>query len=137
MAPENKFNFTHVTLIVSNFNNHVVSWGTNGFDIRNQSIHSEETAWDRFVTLVNANRIPRRWLKKGVQLINMALTKTFKLRMSRPCMRCSFLIEKYAHIITNVTWTDTNGQCCFSTANTIVQGSKWSSGDAARAYFVN
>jgi hypothetical protein len=129
--------YAHVSFVVSNFNNHVLSWGINGYDLKKKSVHSEEVAWSKFVTLVNQDRIPKRWLKRGVHMVNVALTRTYKLRMSRPCRRCSKLIERYSNVITEVVWTNQYGECCQSNSKTIVQGSKLSSGDQSMEDCVN
>lgn len=115
--------------MVANFNEHVLAWGVNGFDLKNRSVHSEETAWSRFIESVNRDRVPRQWLKRGVHMVNVALTRSYKLRMSRPCRRCSLLIERYSHLITKVIWTNPEGECCHSAAVSIVYGSKLSRGD--------
>jgi hypothetical protein len=115
--------------VVSNYNEHVLAWGVNGFDLKNRSIHSEEAAWSKFVEMVNRDRIPRRWMKRGVHMVNVAFTRSFKLRMSRPCRRCSSLIERYSNLITQVIWTDSNGECCHTPSSVIMHGSKFSRGD--------
>ena len=129
MAYKPRIDFAHISFIVSNFNNHVLSWGVNGINIKNESIHSEEVAWFKFMKLSRNNLIPKRWLKKGVYVVNVAVSKTYKLRMSRPCQRCSTLIHKYSHMITNVIWTDPDGVCRHTQPKSILVGSKLSSGD--------
>jgi len=129
--PHSRLPFAHVSFVVTNCQARVVAWGVNGFDLKGQSVHSEETAWSKFVELVQRNALPRRWLRKGVHLVNVALTRTYQLRMSRPCRRCSHLIERYSHWITQVTWTDAAGECCSLPASQVVPGSKTSRGDAS------
>jgi hypothetical protein len=122
--------YTHVSFVVSNTNHDVLSWGLNGFDLQKNSVHSEEVAWSKFLCLLNNNRIPKRLVKKGVYMVNVALTRSYKLRMSRPCKRCSTLLFKHSNFIKNVIWTNEEGDCCHSTTETILEGSKLSSGDA-------
>ena len=137
MAPKayrNHCDFAHISCVVSNFNDHVLSWGLNGFDLKGRSIHSEEVAWSKFLSLLHHKCIPSRWLRRGVRLVNMALSPTFKLRMCRPCRRCSLLIEKYSHLITDVMWTDAQGECHISPSSNIVYGSQWSRGDRKQGF---
>lgn len=122
--------YTHVSFVVSNTSHDVLSWGLNGFDLQKNSVHSEEVAWSKFLWLLNSKRIPKRLVKKGVYMVNVALTRSYKLRMSRPCKRCSTLLFKYSNFIKNVIWTNEEGNCCHSTTQTILEGSKLSSGDA-------
>lgn len=92
------------------------------------SIHSEQAAFKKLFKLLRTHCISERLLKKGIQVINLALTKAFKVRMSRPCKKCSEFLQKVHLPISRISWTDENSVLHHNTVHDISHGSKYSSG---------
>ena len=124
-----KRKYIHLTLIVSNYNHRVLAYGMNYIVNKKRSIHSEEQAWYEFKRLIKKRRYPKKWFRKGCMFVNLAVTRAFKIRISRPCTRCSFLITKNNKMISKVIWTTGNNSiqnCC---AELILDGAIPSSAD--------
>jgi hypothetical protein len=75
------------------------------YGINNTNIHSEEAA------LWNLNKELRHYPdNRGFRIINLAITKNHKIRISKPCRKCSEKIQKYKNAkITRVVWTLEDG----------------------------
>jgi hypothetical protein len=73
--------------------------------------------------------LPKRWFRKGLTVINLAVTKSYKIRISKPCKNCAILLNKYSNIITKIIWTTENGGCEESGVSEIINSCQYSSGD--------
>ena len=98
--------------MVSNKTGDILSYGFN-CSLPNHdrtSIHSEENAWYEFKRLWKNRQISEKKLRSGVTMINLALTPSHTIRMSKPCKKCSNFITKNANVIREVHWSDADGQ---------------------------
>lgn len=95
-----KFDFVHISLIVCNRTGTIICYGINSMEC-----HSEEVA------LYNLNKELRHYpYNRGFCIINLAITKNYKIRISKPCKKCSEKIQKYKTArITRVVWTLEDG----------------------------
>lgn len=93
------------------------------------SIHSEEDAWFNFKRKLKQGKFPSKWLRKGLTLINLAVTKTYQIRMSKPCTRCAKLIQKQQSIFRKIYWTTADGSVESCSCDEVMNDSIPSSAD--------
>ena len=106
-----------------------MNWKGEGV-LASRSIHSEEEAWYRFKTLRKNRRFSGKWLRKGVTMVNIAVTRAFHIRIAKPCSRCAELIQKQGGYISRIYWTTGDGDSVDSACHTHVHhGTTSSSGD--------
>jgi hypothetical protein len=72
--------------------------------------------------------------RRGIVLLNIALTRALNIRKCRPCRRCSIYLSRF-DCIKEVYWTDSNKevQSC-KNMNHLVETAAYSSGDLNKTY---
>ena len=50
-------------------------------------------------------------MKKGLTIVNLAVTKSGKIRISKPCLECARMLGHYESLITKIIWTTETGHC--------------------------
>ena len=105
----------------------MLCFGINYLFSDHSSIHSEKSAWNKLNKFFHL--IPKRWIRKGFTVVNLAVTKNYKIRISKPCKNCANLLNQHDNLITKIIWTTETGLCEESRISEIVNSCQYSTGD--------
>lgn len=73
------------------------------------TIHAEEHAIDKLLSLIRSGIIQYKQISKGVHLFSYRQSKTGVHGMAKPCYRCMQNIIKNSNLIRTIQWTGYNG----------------------------
>ena len=105
--------YTHMCQLISKKTGKVLVCESNDYPPFKQkykwTLHAEEQAIDKLLSLLRSKVIPYKEVSKGVHLFSFRLSKTGLHGMAKPCYRCMQNILKNSKLIRSIQWTDYNG----------------------------